>query len=131
MSDGSGGSGADVANTVISCIYAMVEAKTMEESLRRLMDVLADHYEAGHIQIFLQKDNGFGYECACRRDEPDLPPASRDLECHLEGWLDQHHQGGVRSIEESHDILPESFELYQDMEREQIDNMTVFPVVSK
>ena len=131
MSDGSGGSGVDVANTVISCIYAMVEAKTMEESLRRLMDVLADHYEAGHIQIFLQKDNGFGYECACRRDEPDLPPASRDLECHLEGWLDQHHQGGVRSIEESHDILPESFELYQDMEREQIDNMTVFPVVSK
>ena len=55
----------------------MVEAKTMEESLRRLMDVLADHYEAVHIQIFLQKDNGFGYECACRRDEPDLPPASR------------------------------------------------------
>ena len=35
MSDGSGGSGADVANTVISCIYAMVEAKTMEDVYKR------------------------------------------------------------------------------------------------
>ena len=122
---------AEVADKVISCIYAMIEARTMEESMRRMMDVLADHYKAGHVLIYLQKENGFGYECACRRDERDGPPASGSLEGHIQEWLDQNHQGGVRDIEEPQDILPESFELYQDMEREQVANMAVFPIVCK
>ncbi|MEQ2424049.1 EAL domain-containing protein [Enterocloster hominis (ex Hitch et al. 2024)] len=122
---------AEVANKVISCIYAMIEARTLEESMRRLMDVLADHYKAGHILIYLQKENEFGYECACCRDESNCPPVSGDMESHIQAWLDQNHQGGVRDIEEPQDILPESFELYQDMEREQVSNMAVFPIVCK
>ena len=66
-----------------------------------------------------------------RRDERDGPPASGSLEGHIQEWLDQNHQGGVRDIEEPQDILPESFELYQDMEREQVANMAVFPIVCK
>lgn len=122
---------ADIANKVISCIYAMIEAGTMEESMRRLMDVLADHYESGHILIFLQEEDGFGYECVCRRDETGHAPVSSDLERHIEEWLDRNHQGGVRDIEEPQNILPESFELYQDMEREQVGDMAVFPIVCR
>ncbi len=78
---------AEVADKVISRIYAMIEARTMEESMRRMMDVLADHYKAGHVLIYLQKENGFGYECACRRDERDGPlPAAAWKAISRNGW---------------------------------------------
>lgn len=119
----------DVANKVISSVYAMIEAGTMEESMKRLLDVLADHYEAGLIHMFLKKEEGHGYECACRRDEYDRPHISSELESHMEIWLEQNRQLEVRVIEDPQDILPESFELYHDMVRGQIANMAVFPVV--
>lgn len=121
----------DVANKVISCVYAMIEARTMEESMSRFMDVLADHYEAGLIQMFLKRENDHGCECICRRSEKDRPAPDGGLERHVEAWLDKNHQAEVRVIEEPQDILSESFELYDDMVREQISNMAVFPIVCR
>lgn len=132
--EGKGGSVSfrqEAANKVISCVYAMIEAGDMDESMSRLMDVLADHYEAGLIQIFLKQENGYGYECIGRRDEHNRPSVCRELEAHVGKWLEQNHQSEVRVINEPHDILPESFELYHDMVQDQIANMAVFPIVCR
>lgn len=121
----------DVANKVISCVYAMIEARTMEESMSRFMDVLADHYEAGLVQMFLKRENDYGCECICRRSENGQPAPDGEMEHHIESWLNKNHQAEVRVVEEPQDILSESFELYHDMVREQISNMAVFPIVCR
>lgn len=120
-----------VTDQVLSGICAMMEASSLEESMKRVMDMLADYYGPGHIQVYLQRKGSFECKCIARWDEPGQPAISSQTERHMEQWLCARHPSGIMNISESQDMIAESFELYKDMEREHASDMSLYPVVYK
>lgn len=123
--------GQRIAYKVISGIYAMTEAPDMEEAMSRLMDILAEYYEASHMRMFLKNKDSFAVKCICRMDQYGRTGVSRTLEHDMEEWLSHKRPSGVMDYVEPQDMLGESFEVFQGMEREQLANMSVFPIVSR
>ena len=50
------------------------------------------------------------------------------MEQHLEEWLSRMQPSACREVDGAQEILPESFELYQDMESQRIGGMAVVPM---
>ena len=123
--------GQKIAYKVISGIYAMTDAPDMEEAMSRLMDILADYYGASHMRMFLKDKDSFGISCICRMDEYGRPGISLTLEQDMEAWLSHKRPSGVMDYVEPQDMLGESFEVFQGMERERLADMSVFPIVSR
>lgn len=73
------------------------------------------------------KENGFGYECACRRMK-GMAPCQRQPGRHSyrNGWTRTTRAGS--GIERTPEISYLNPLLYQDMEREQVFNIAVFPL---
>lgn len=117
-----------VNNRVISCIYGMSEAVDCEDALRCASDTVAAHYRPSHIRVALPRDNGFGYACVNGWDSRDAGELGRPMEQHLEEWLSRTLPSACRMVDGALEILPESFELYQDMEEQHVGSLFVAPM---
>ena len=111
---------------IISCLYSMAEARNAQAALDCAADVLTAHYRPSHLRFVLPRENGFGYACVSGWD--GRGELGRPLEQHLEEWLSRMQPSACREVDGAQEILPESFELYQDMESQRIGEMAVIPM---
>ncbi len=118
----------EAGSKVISCMYAMAEADSIGGSMNQAARMLAGHYRPGHIRFVLPREHGFGYTCMDGWDSQDAEEVGRAMEQHLEEWLNRTLPTVCKSLNSAQEVLLESFELYQDMERVHIRNLFVVPM---
>lgn len=118
----------EAESKVISCLYAMAEAASAEDSMKQAARMLAGHYRPEHIRVLLPKDHRFGYTCMGGWDSQEAEETCRLMEQHLEEWLNRTLPAASKSLNSAQEMLLESFELYQDMETLHISNLFVVPM---
>lgn len=118
-----------IGQKILSGIYAMTEAPSLEEAMRRLLDILAGYYEADRIQIFLKREDAFGYYCACHLDEYGNPEDNGKLKRDMGDWLSHRRPNEDMDFVEPQDMIGESFDLFSDMETGRIAYLSVFPIM--
>ena len=118
----------EAGSKVVSCLYAMAEAGSLEDSMKQAARMLAGHYRPEHIRFVLPREHGYGYTCMDGWDSQEAAAVGRPMEQHLEEWLNRTLPASSKSLNSAQEVLLESFELYQDMESLHIRNLFVVPM---